>query len=48
MPQPSVLQHNKHTYRGILLNYSPCDGRLCPVMTALKEVQRIRLKDYYG
>lgn len=31
---------NKHTYRGILFNHSSCNGRLCPVMTAL------RLKKY--
>ncbi|XP_015496840.1 uncharacterized protein C3orf18 homolog isoform X2 [Parus major] len=44
-----VLQHNnKQTYRGILLNHCPCDDRLCPVVTALKEVQIIRLKEYYG
>lgn len=46
-----VLQcNNKHNYTGILLNHYPCDGRLCPVMTALKskEVQIIRLKEYCG
>lgn len=30
------MLRNKQTYRGILFEHSPWDGRLCPVMTTLR------------